>query len=115
MQRRIERALEHVLCNGPLYKRVGNASYCLVHLKESDFPAELEAEVAVLFSIFQHVRLLGVYGEDRDYSGIPLRLRREWVKALLRVYTLLLIAKGAGGALPIADHAKVDEVCRQFV
>jgi hypothetical protein len=115
MKEHFENALKEVLRNGPLYKRVGNASYCLIFLKESDFPPELEADVAILFSIFTHVRHLGKYGEYRDYSHIPLCLQRQWIAALLRVYRLLMIAKGAASVLPIADAAGIDEACREHV
>ncbi len=114
MKESVENALKEFLRNGPLYKRVGNASYCLLFLKESDFPPELEADVAILFSIFSHVRHLGKHGEYRDYSHIPLRLQRQWITALLRVYRLL-IAKGAASVLPIADAARIDEACREHV
>src|SRR5215472_17164660 len=63
-------------------------------------------------------------GRDPRRTGAQLRCREmhnfapltaRWIKALLRVYRLLMIAKCVGSVLPIADHAKVDEACRQFV
>ncbi len=50
MKESVENALKEFLRNGPLYKRVGNASYCLLFLKESDFSPELEADFRCAFS-----------------------------------------------------------------
>jgi hypothetical protein len=111
MQERFERSLEALLGNEPLYKRVGRASRPLLILQEASFPQELADDVAVLFSVFDHVK----HYDDGyiDYSPIPLHLSRAWVKAFLRVYRLLKMAKGAASVL---DHpseaARIDKACR---
>jgi len=126
MQHSVEAALEQLLRTGPLYKKVGAAAYCLAFLRKSDFPKEIAADVAVLFSVRQYVQYLG-HGEYRDYSEIPRPIQREWVSALLRIYRLLMIAKGAESAvwssqqrheIPMSQAARIeriDEACRQNI
>jgi hypothetical protein len=87
----------------------------LAHLTDQDFPPETASDVTLLFSIFGWIRYLGVHGEYPDYSRIPLRLLRQWPAALMRIYKLLMIAKGAGSVLPISEHAKIDAACREYV
>lgn len=112
MQDRFERSLELLLSNEPLYKRVGKSSRTLLYLQESDFPLELADDVAVLFSVLAYVKH---YDEYVDYSPIPARLSRAWVKAFLRVYRLLKMAKGAASVLNPSEAGRIDEACRAHV
>jgi hypothetical protein len=112
MQSRVETALEQLLRTGPLYKKVGIAASCLASLTIQDFPSEIAADVTLLFSVFPHVQYMGQHGQYADYSRVPLRLQREWVRALHRIYKLLTVAKGAASVLPVTEQGKIDRACR---
>jgi hypothetical protein len=115
MQHCVENGLKQLLRLGPLYRKVGTAAHCLSPLKPEDFPIEIAADVAVLFSVFQHIRYIGRHGEYAEYRHIPRRLQREWFPALLRIYRLLMISKGTASVLPIGGAAKIDIACREHV
>lgn len=94
MQHKVEGALTELLYNTtrPFYEKVGVAARCLTLLRENEFPDEVAADVAVLFSVRPYIHNAGEYPND---GGIPREIQREWFPALLRIYRLLMIAKGA--------------------
>jgi hypothetical protein len=52
MKERVENALKELLRTGLRYEKVGRAAHCLWPLRPLDFPSEIAADVAVLFSVF---------------------------------------------------------------
>jgi len=109
MQIRVEDALKRLSGAGPLYKRVGQAARCLLHLRIQDFPSEIAADATLLFSIFPHIQYAGEY----PVYSTPLRLQRDWVAALHRVYRILMIARGAASVLPVTEVSRINEACEQ--
>jgi len=114
MQSCVEAALEQLLRAGPLNRKVGTAASCLATLRIEDFPRELAADVTLLFSVFPHIHHIGVHGEYAS-PQIPLRLQRDWVPALHRIYKLMEFARGVASVLPITEAAKIDQACRDYL
>jgi hypothetical protein len=71
-------------------------------LSPSNFPISLQPDVEIIFSVFGHLKF---YSDDyTDGSGIPDKLRYQWIPALMRVHEHLMIAKGRYD--DIEDRAK---------
>ena len=103
MAERVEQAVRVMITsNEPAYRKVGKASRCLVHLGRHSFPLELDGEAEILLSVFKHVVHAGD-GEYPIYSGIPRGLQQSWSQTLLRVYALLMTAKGRYCAVECRD------------
>ena len=114
MQDRIENALRQMFRTDHLYNKVGTAARCLPTLHLDDFPTELQADVSLIFSVFSYMK----YSEHHNhvsFVNIPRSIARKWFPTLLRIYGILMFAKGAARVLPIADNAKIDEACRKHM
>jgi len=120
MQETFEEALKELLYSArPLYQKVGAAARCLSHLRANEFPNEVAVDVAIIFSVRPYIG-----GEYPNYWRIPRQIQREWFPAFLRIYRLLMIAKGAESALwpspqrhdlPVAQATRIEriaEACR---
>jgi hypothetical protein len=112
MLSRIESALRQLFRSDSLYNKVGTAARCLPNLHPDDFPKEAQDDVRLLFSVFRYLQ----YSEHHDYVNsvhIPPTIVRKWFPTLLRLYGILMFAKGAASVLPIGHSPKIDEACRE--
>jgi hypothetical protein len=88
---KIEEAVAKLITAKPKYARITEACQFLAVLHPGDFPAALNEDVQVVFSVFQHIQR---YNEFLTGSHIPPALRSRWMRSLMNIYTHILIARG---------------------
>jgi hypothetical protein len=81
---KIEEAVAKLITAKPKYARITEACQFLAVLHPGDFPAALNEDVQVVFSVFQHIQR---YNEFLTGSHIPPALRSRWMRSLMNIYT----------------------------